>query len=97
MPFRMGASIPLLSGGLSLAGVDFHGVGGYDCGDGQNHHDDARTGPVQGNSGRSRRAGKGRVERGNLTLQDCLVKELRLRHIDTQEAANAYRSIPAVH
>ncbi|MDN7182525.1 ISNCY family transposase [Caballeronia sp. SEWSISQ10-4 2] len=33
---------------------------------------------------------KGRVERANLTLQDRLVKELRLRHIDTKEAANAY-------
>jgi hypothetical protein len=33
---------------------------------------------------------KGRVERANLTLQDRLVKELRLRNISTQEAANAY-------
>ncbi|MBW0451292.1 ISNCY family transposase [bacterium M00.F.Ca.ET.228.01.1.1] len=33
---------------------------------------------------------KGRVERANLTLQDRLVKELRLRGISTQEAANAY-------
>ena len=33
---------------------------------------------------------KGRVERANLTLQDRLVKELRLRHIETKEAANAY-------
>ena len=33
---------------------------------------------------------KGRVERANLTLQDRLVKELRLRGINTQEAANAY-------
>ena len=33
---------------------------------------------------------KGRVERANLTLQDRLVKELRLRNIDTKEAANAY-------
>jgi transposase len=33
---------------------------------------------------------KGRVERANLTLQDRLVKELRLRQIDTREAANAY-------
>ena len=33
---------------------------------------------------------KGRVERANLTLQDRLVKELRLRRIDTQAAANAY-------
>jgi len=32
---------------------------------------------------------KGRVERANLTLQDRLVKELRLRKIDTKEAANA--------
>ena len=33
---------------------------------------------------------KGRVERANLTLQDRLVKELRLRGISTKEAANAY-------
>jgi transposase len=33
---------------------------------------------------------KGRVERGHLTLQDRLVKELRLRGIDTVDAANAY-------
>ncbi len=33
---------------------------------------------------------KGRVERANLTLQDRLVKELRLRGISTREAANAY-------
>jgi hypothetical protein len=33
---------------------------------------------------------KGRVERANLTLQDRLVKELRLRGIDTRQAANAY-------
>ena len=33
---------------------------------------------------------KGRVERAYLTLQDRLVKELRLRNIDTREAANAY-------
>jgi hypothetical protein len=33
---------------------------------------------------------KGRVERANLTLQDRLVKELRLREIDSKEAANAY-------
>ena len=33
---------------------------------------------------------KGRVERANLTLQDRLVKELRMRDIDTKEAANAY-------
>lgn len=33
---------------------------------------------------------KGRVERANLTLQDRLVKELRLRGIDTREAANAF-------
>lgn len=32
---------------------------------------------------------KGRVERANATLQDRLVKELRLRGIDTIEAANA--------
>ena len=33
---------------------------------------------------------KGRVERANLTFQDRLVKELRLRGIDTQAAANVY-------
>jgi len=33
---------------------------------------------------------KGRVERANLTLQDRLVKELRLRGIQTMEAANAW-------
>lgn len=33
---------------------------------------------------------KGRVERAHLTLQDRLVKELRLRNISTVEAANAY-------
>ena len=33
---------------------------------------------------------KGRVERANQTLQDRLVKELRLRGIATQEAGNAY-------
>lgn len=33
---------------------------------------------------------KGRVERANLTLQDRLVKELRVRGIDTREAANDY-------
>src|SRR3984893_7979756 len=33
---------------------------------------------------------KGRVERAHLTLQDRLVKELRLRSISTVEAANAY-------
>jgi hypothetical protein len=33
---------------------------------------------------------KGRVERVNQTLQDRLVKELRLRGISTREAANAY-------
>jgi transposase len=33
---------------------------------------------------------KGRVERANQTLQDRLVKELRLRGIDTIEAANAF-------
>lgn len=35
---------------------------------------------------------KGRVERANLTLQDRLVKELRLRGISTLEAANAFAS-----
>ena len=33
---------------------------------------------------------KGRVERANLTLQDRLVKELRLQNISTMAAANAY-------
>jgi len=33
---------------------------------------------------------KGRVERANLTLQDRLVKELRLRKIGTREAANEF-------
>lgn len=33
---------------------------------------------------------KGRVERAHLTLQDHLVKELRLRGISTSEAANAF-------
>ncbi|WP_163960411.1 ISNCY family transposase [Noviherbaspirillum galbum] len=33
---------------------------------------------------------KGRVERANLTLQDRLVKELRLQGISSMEAANAY-------
>ncbi|MFS8981605.1 ISNCY family transposase [Cupriavidus necator] len=33
---------------------------------------------------------KGRVERAHLTLQDRLVKELRLRGINTMEAANAF-------
>lgn len=33
---------------------------------------------------------KGRVERANLTLQDRLVKELRLQDISTMEAANAF-------
>ena len=33
---------------------------------------------------------KGRVERANLTLQDRLVKELRLHGISSQKAANAY-------
>ncbi|PMM70786.1 hypothetical protein BCT49_05590 [Vibrio lentus] len=33
---------------------------------------------------------KGRVERANLTLQDRLVKEMRLQGIDTIEQANAW-------
>lgn len=33
---------------------------------------------------------KGRVERANLTLQDRLVKEMRLRGIDSMEAGNAF-------
>lgn len=33
---------------------------------------------------------KGRVERAHLTLQDRLVKELRLKGISTIEAANAF-------
>jgi hypothetical protein len=35
-------------------------------------------------------AAKGRVERANQTLQDRLVKELRLRGISDREAGNAY-------
>lgn len=35
---------------------------------------------------------KGRVERANLTLQDRLVKELRLQSISTMEEANAFAS-----
>lgn len=35
-------------------------------------------------------AAKGRVERAHLTLQDRLVKELRLRNISSQEEANRY-------
>jgi transposase len=35
-------------------------------------------------------AAKGRVERANKTLQDRLVKELRLREISTMQDANAY-------
>jgi len=35
---------------------------------------------------------KGRVERANHTLQDRLVKELRLRDISTRETANAFAS-----
>jgi transposase len=34
--------------------------------------------------------GKGRVERANQTLQDRLVKEMRLRDIDSMEAANGF-------
>lgn len=33
---------------------------------------------------------KGRVERANLTFQDRLIKEMRLRHICSYQAANAY-------
>ena len=39
---------------------------------------------------REQQPAKGRVERANLTLQDRLVKELRLRGISTIAAANAY-------
>jgi len=35
-------------------------------------------------------AAKGRVERGHLTLQDRLVKELRLREISDVKTANAF-------
>lgn len=35
-------------------------------------------------------AAKGRVERANLTLQDRLVKELRLQGISDRDAANAF-------
>ena len=37
--------------------------------------------------------GKGRVERANKTLQDRLVKELRLKEISSMEAANAFLPI----
>ena len=37
-----------------------------------------------------RAAAKGRVERAHLTLQDRLVKELRLEGISSIEAANAF-------
>ena len=33
---------------------------------------------------------KGRVERANKTLQDRLVKEMRLQHIDNIEQANVW-------
>jgi hypothetical protein len=33
---------------------------------------------------------KGRVERANQTLQDRLIKEMRLRNIDLMEAARAF-------
>jgi transposase len=36
---------------------------------------------------------KGRVERSNRTLQDRLIKEMRLRNISTMEEANAYLPI----
>ena len=36
---------------------------------------------------------KGRVERANLTLQDRLVKEMRLLGISTMVAANAYAPV----
>lgn len=36
---------------------------------------------------------KGRVERANLTLQDRLVKEMRLLNISTMKAANAYAPV----
>lgn len=36
---------------------------------------------------------KGRVERANLTLQDRLVKELRLQNISSMAAANAYAPV----
>jgi hypothetical protein len=36
---------------------------------------------------------KGRVERANQTLQDRLIKEMRLRNISTMEAANAFAPV----
>lgn len=42
--------------------------------------------PIQANSPQA----KGRVERANQTLQDRLVKELRLAGIDTMESGNAF-------
>jgi len=42
--------------------------------------------PIHANSPQA----KGRVERANKTLQDRLVKEMRLNNIDTIEQANAY-------
>jgi hypothetical protein len=38
-------------------------------------------------------AAKGRVERAHQTLQDRLVKELRLQRISTVDAANAFRAV----
>jgi hypothetical protein len=40
---------------------------------------------------------KGRVERAHLTLQDRLVKDLRLRNISTPEDANAFTVTIADH
>ena len=44
--------------------------------------------PIHANSPQA----KGRVERANLTLQDRLVKELRLQHISDMDTANAFLS-----
>jgi transposase len=42
------------------------------------------------NTSQAKGQAKGRVERANLTLQDRLVKELRLQEISTMAATNAY-------
>jgi len=49
----------------------------------RSHPEDSRSAPEC-------RPGRRRVERDNQTLQDRLVKELRLRGIDTIDAANDY-------
>ena len=68
----------------------------------QCHNKHATTGPGETQFARAMRClnitplcaetsqAKGRVERAHLTLQDRLVKELRLKGICTIEAANAF-------